>query len=59
MIKSLVIVFISLMDSTMTIDSHNYHFIFDYFFAVTKSLVLAQDHKDSADLVLNIIDALM
>lgn len=63
MIKQLMIVIISLLptvvnllDSTMTIDSHSYHFVFDYLNAVSKSIDMAYTKKDSFDLIANLID---
>ena len=57
--KSLIILLISLSDSTMTIDSHNWHFIFDYLIVLSKNMEQAHSSRDSFDIVLNVIDAVL
>lgn len=57
--KSILILCISVLDNTMTIDSHNYHFLSDYFLQCTKCLSTSQKYKEYSDLVLNVIDAMI
>ena len=59
MIKSLLILVISLSDPTVTIDSHNYHFVFLTILEAFKSVRIAEDGKSLSDLVLGIIDFLI
>lgn len=59
MMKSLIVLVISLCDSTMTIDSHNYHFILDYCLQMSKCLNTAHEYKEYSDIVLNVIDAIV
>lgn len=59
MYKSILILCISVLDSTMTIDSHNYHFMLDYFVQCTKCLSTSQEYKEYSDLFLNVIDGLI
>ena len=57
--KSLIILLISLSDTTMTIDSHSWHFIFDYLFVLSKSIEQAHSNRDSFDIVLNAVDVML
>ena len=57
--KSLIILLMSLSDTTMTIDSHNWHFIFDYLLVLSKNIEQAHSNRDSFDIVLNIVDVML
>ena len=57
--KSLVILLISLSDSTMTIDTHNWHFITDYMLVLCKNIEQGYSTRESVDIVLNVIDTLI
>ena len=57
--KNLIILLISLSDTTMTIDSHNWHFIFDYLLVLSKNIEHAHSNRDSFDIVLNAVDAMI
>ena len=57
--KSLIILLISLSDTTMTIDSHNWHFIFDYLIVLSKNIEQAHSNRDSFDIVLNAFDVML
>ena len=57
--KSLIILLISLSDSTMTIDSHNWHFITDYVLVLCKNIGQGYSNRESFDIVLNVIDAVL
>ena len=57
--KSLIILLISLSDTTMTIDSHNWHFIFDYLLVLSKNIEQAHGNRDNFDIVLNIVDVML
>ena len=57
--KSLIILLISLSDTTMTIDSHNWHFIFDYLLVLSKNIGQAHSNRDSFDILLNAVDAML
>lgn len=59
MIKSLLILVISLSDPTVTIDSHNYHFVFLSILEAAKSVKVAEDGKSFSDLTLGLIDFLI
>ena len=59
MIKSILILVISLSDPTVTIDSHNYHFVFISSLEAFKSVRIAEDGKSLSDLVLGLIDFLI
>ena len=59
MIKSLLILVISLSDPTVTIDSHNYHFVFLSTLEAAKNVKVAEDGKCISDLVLGLIDFLI
>lgn len=59
MFKTIFILVISVMDSTMTIDSHNWHFVYDYCLQAAKCINVAHNCKDNADILLNIIDCLI
>ena len=57
--KSLIILLISLSDTTMTIDSHNWHFIFDYLIVLSKNIEQAHSNRDSFDILLNAVDVMI
>ena len=57
--KSLIILLISLSDTTMTIDSHNWHFIFDYLLVLSKNIEQAHSNRDSFDILLNAVDVML
>ena len=57
--KSLIILLISLSDTTMTIDSHNWHFITNYMLTLCKNIQQGYSKRDSLDIVMNAIDALI
>ena len=57
--KSLIILLISLSDTTMTIDSHNWHFIFDYLIVLSKNIEQAHSNQDSFDVILNVVDVML
>lgn len=57
--KSLITILISLSDTTMTIDSHNWYFIFDYLLVLSKNIEQAHSNRDSFDIVLNIVDVML
>ena len=57
--KNLIILLISLSDTTMTIDSHNWHFIFDYLLVLSKNIEQAHCNRDSFDIVLNAVDVML
>ena len=57
--KSLIILLISLSDTTMTIDSHNWHFIFDYLIVLSKNIEQVHSKQDSFDVILNVVDVML
>ena len=57
--KSLIILLISLSDSTMTIDTHNWHFITNYILVLCKNIGQGYSTQESFDIALNIIDAIL
>ena len=57
--KSLIILLMSLSDTTMTIDSHNWHFIFDYLLVLSKNIKQAHSNRDSFDILLNAVDVIL
>ena len=57
--KSLIILSISLLDTTVTIDSHNWHFITNYMLTLCKNIEQGYSNRDGLDIVLNVIDALI
>lgn len=59
MIKSLLILVISLSDPTVTIDSHNYHFVFLSILEAVKNVKVAESGKSLSDLTLGLIDFLI
>ena len=57
--KNLITLLISLSDTTMTIDSHNWHFIFDYLLVLSRNIDQAHSNQDSFDIVLNVVDVML
>ena len=57
--KSLIILSISLLDTTMTIDTHNWHFITNYLLVLCKNIEQGYDNRDGFEIVLNAIDAVI
>ena len=57
--KSLAVLFISLLDTTMTIDAHNWHFITNYLFVLCKNIGQVYSSRDSFDIMLNAIDVVI
>ena len=57
--KNLITLLISLSDTTMTIDSHNWHFIFDYLLVLSKNIEQAHCNRDSFDILLNAFDVML
>ena len=57
--KSLFVILISLLDTTVTIDSHNWYFITNYLFALCKNIGQCYSNRDNLDIVFNVIDAVI
>jgi hypothetical protein len=57
--KSLIILLMSLSDTTMTIDSHNWHFIFDHLLVLCKNIEQAHINRDGFDILLNAVDVML
>ena len=57
--KNLIVLLISLSDSTMTIDTHNWHFITNYILVLCKNIEQGYSTRESFDIVLTVIDILI
>lgn len=57
--KNLIVILISLLDTTITIDTHNWHFITNYLFILCKNIGQVYSNRESFDIVFNVIDSII